>query len=146
MNVLVLVLALCAGIKFFAEQLKSSRVATFAFWVLVSPSLLCLFYSLWWAIQQELAFPSWLAGLALLVVGVGFLLRLLPTKLRSSLLDAVLTGLAFLLTFPFRLLWRMGQVWWHRERILREPLDPHRPLVGHPPPRQTEKRHAQKTD
>lgn len=122
---------------------KPEHYYKFLIWLVFAPLLLAIGYNhaLWfWT-----GLPLWMQVLSVLLAPffVSALLNLMfpKTKWLQALQTAVFQGLIYLVTFPFRFLWRAARFFFQRERQAAR-LNPYRPVVGARPPLQNEPREA----
>lgn len=123
---------------------KPDRLVKFIIWLIFGPLLLGLFYNEWFSFSSDL---PWLARIGL-IIGVPFFalfaLRMLLPNSRAIriVIDFIWDLLIFLLTFPFRIVWRSSRQIADRERN-RIRWQRIRPTVGgRPPLRNPERRNT----
>lgn len=114
---------------------KGENLHKFLIWLVLGPFLVgfmyCTVFS-WWTVA-----PLWVQILSVLLVLalLAALLRVIFPKAKwlDGLLESIMQILIYLVTFPFRLIWRSGRFAFQKERQIYR-LDPYRPVVGGRPP------------
>lgn len=141
-GILLLIIAVF-GISIMFGKGKVGNYYKFLIWLIFAPLLLAIGYN--HALWFWLGLPLWMQVLSLLLVPffVSAVLRLMFPKAKwlQALQTAIFQTLIYVVTFPFRFLWRAGQFFFERERPPQR-LNPYRPVVGGRPPLQNERREA----
>ncbi len=132
---LLLLAIVVFGLRILFGQGKIEDYLKFLVWLIFAPVLVAVGYN---HIQWFwLGLPFWIKVLSLLLVPFlisAVLHAMFPkTKWLQAVEATILQLLVFLVSFPFRFLWRMSSFMFQRERRTVR-LDPHRPVVGNRPP------------
>lgn len=139
-GILLLIIAVF-GISIMFGKGKIENYYKFLIWLIFAPLLLAIGYNhaLWfWA-----TLPLGIQAISILLVPffASALIRLMFPKAKwlQTLQTTAFQTLIYLVTFPFRFIWRAGQFFLERERPAQR-LNPHRPVIGARPPLQNEHR------
>ena len=133
-GILLLAIAVFGLMVLFGKG-KIENYYRFLIWLIFAPILLAIGYN--HAVWFWLGLPLWMQILSILLTPfiVSAILRIMFPKARwfQTLQTTIFQTFVYIITFPFRLLWRSGQFFFQQERR-QQRLDPHRPVVGTRPP------------
>ncbi len=123
------------GLLVMFGQADPSRYYKLLIFLIVGPILLAIGFN--HVVWFWLGLPLWAQMISVLLVPflASSLLRLFFPKVRwlEDMQGVIFQTLVYAVTFPFRLLWRAGQIVFQRERHPTR-LNPYRPVVGGRPP------------
>lgn len=132
----ILLIALTiVGLSWLFGYGRPDRFIKFIIWMIFGPLLLGLLYNEWLQFYSSLSPAVQVGSLLLVIPLVLFLARLLlpATPFTRAINEFIWDGVVFVITFPFRLVWRCCKQFASRERN-RIRLQRYRPAVGGRPP------------
>lgn len=139
-GILLLGIAIFGLLVLFGKG-KPENYYKFLIWLIFAPVLLAIGYNhaLWFWFGLPLSMQ--ILSILLIPFFVSAILKLMFPKAKwlQDLQKVLFQTLIYVMTFPFRFLWRAGQFFFQRERRTQR-LNPYRPVVGGRPPLQNERR------
>ena len=116
-SILILIVAL-VGLSFIFGGFKAERLTRLLIWLVLAPVVICFFSGVIANAYSQLSPYQQIVVLALLPFAILIIIRSLFSGSRfvKQIVDALIATFAFLLTLPFRILWRSVRLVAERER------------------------------
>lgn len=142
-SILVFIAAL-VGLSFIFGGFRAERLTRLLIWLALAPVVICLFNSVIAKTYSQLSSNQRVTMLALLPFAILLFMRAMfpGSRFVKHIVDALIAACAFLMTLPFRILWRSVRLVAERERHSVR-LSPTPVVVGHRP--QTERANSKET-
>jgi Ca2+/Na+ antiporter len=118
MGSILAIIAMLIGLSFIFGGLKAERLTRFLIWLVLAPVVICFFSGVVTNSYSQLSPYQQIVMLAVLPFAILFIIRALfhGSRFVKHIVDAVIAACAFVLTLPFRILWRSVRLIVERER------------------------------
>jgi Ca2+/Na+ antiporter len=132
-SILILIAAL-VGLSFIFGGFQAERLTRLLIWLVLAPVVICFFNGVIVSAYSQLSPYQQIAMLVLLPFAILLFIRTsFPgSRFVKQIIDALIVAFAFVLTLPFRIIWRSIRLVVERERHPVR-LSPTPVVVGHRP-------------